>query len=41
MKKIIPVAFLIFVFVFSLTIFAQEPYKLPPKEVVAEHLTSL
>ncbi len=34
MKRIIPVAFLIFVFVFSLTIFAQEPYKLPPKEVV-------
>jgi dipeptidyl aminopeptidase/acylaminoacyl peptidase len=34
MKKIIPVAFFIFVFVFSLTIFAQEPYKLPPKEVI-------
>jgi dipeptidyl aminopeptidase/acylaminoacyl peptidase len=34
MKKTIPVAFLIFAFVFSLTIFAQEPYKLPPKEVI-------
>ncbi len=34
MKKIIPFAFLIFAFVFSLTTFAQEPYKLPPKEVI-------
>ena len=34
MKKIIPVTLFIFVFVFSLTLFAQEPYKLPPKDVV-------
>ncbi len=34
MRKTIPIAFLIFVFVFSLAVFAQEPYKLPPKEVI-------
>ncbi|MGD8536403.1 MAG: S9 family peptidase, partial [Candidatus Aminicenantes bacterium] len=34
MRKTIPVVLLIFAFVFSLTIFAQEPYKLPPKEVI-------
>lgn len=39
MKKTIPVSFLFFIFLFSLTfssltLFAQEPYKLPPKEVV-------
>lgn len=34
MKKSIPVSFLILIFLFSLTLFAQEPYKLPPKEVI-------
>ncbi len=34
MRKTIPVIFMIFAFVFSLTLFAQEPYKLPPKEVI-------
>ncbi|GAF68177.1 unnamed protein product, partial [marine sediment metagenome] len=38
MKKNIPVSFLIFIFVFiflsSFPLSAQEPYKLPPKEVV-------
>ena len=34
MKKIIPVSFLIFIFLSSVTLFAQEPYKLPPKEVI-------
>ncbi len=34
MRKTVPIIFLIFVFVFSLTVFAQEPYKLPPKEVI-------
>lgn len=34
MKKTIPVSFLIFIFLFSVTLFAQEPYKLPPKEVI-------
>ncbi len=34
MRKTIPIVFLIFVFVFSLAVFAQEPYKLPPKEVI-------
>ncbi len=38
MKKTIPVSFLIFIFIFifisSLPLSAQDPYKLPPKEVV-------
>ena len=34
MRKTIPVSFLIFIFLLSLTLFAQEPYKLPPKEVI-------
>ncbi len=38
MKKNIPVSFLIFIFVFiflsTLPLSAQEPYKLPPKDVV-------
>jgi dipeptidyl aminopeptidase/acylaminoacyl peptidase len=34
MRKTVPLAFLIFAFLFSLSIFAQEPYKLPPKDVI-------
>ncbi|NQT81218.1 MAG: S9 family peptidase [Candidatus Aminicenantes bacterium] len=34
MRKTITVSFLIFIFLSSLTISAQEPYKLPPKEVL-------
>ncbi|UCC38339.1 MAG: S9 family peptidase [Candidatus Aminicenantes bacterium] len=34
MKKTISVSFLIFIFLFSFTLFAQEPYKMPPKEVI-------
>ena len=34
MRKIISVSFLIFAFLFSVSLFAQEPYKLPPKEVI-------
>jgi dipeptidyl aminopeptidase/acylaminoacyl peptidase len=34
MKKTIPVSALIFIFLCSLALFAQEPYKLPPKEVI-------
>jgi dipeptidyl aminopeptidase/acylaminoacyl peptidase len=34
MRKIISVSFLIFAFLFSVSLFAQEPYKLPPKDVI-------
>jgi len=34
MRKIISVSFLILAFLFSVSLFAQEPYKLPPKDVI-------
>jgi dipeptidyl aminopeptidase/acylaminoacyl peptidase len=34
MKKIFTISFLFLIFIASITLFAQEPYKLPPKEVI-------
>ncbi len=34
MRKIISVSFLILAFLFNVSLFAQEPYKLPPKDVI-------